>query len=249
MQPTFADDTKQTARVAAPLIGSRVLHVLNDFVNMILIAKLGVLAMATGAIIFSTTATLLIMARSMLYAIGVIVGRIFATEKQEDIGKVTTASLLIALCLGVFFSFFSWHIDKVLLLLHQPPDLVAQAKPYFQVFALGIIPSLGITCFYELVMGVLRSRLVIIWDLFATPVNIFLAYCLLFGKFGFPHLGIVGAACAFAVTYWGLFVGVTVYFYCNKKYKIFKLFTFDYEKVMHYGKNHPCRINKLCNTH
>lgn len=198
---------------------------------MLMIAKLGALAVSASALIFTATTTLLLMVWAMLYSVAVIVGRLYGENKFEEIGKVVTAGLLIALFSGSIFACLLWHIDALLFLLQQPRDLVVYATPYFHIFSLGIIPSICMVCCNEFAMGIGRSRLVIIWDLCALPLNISLSYCLLFGKFGFPQLGITGAAYATTITYWTLICCALGYLKFSKKYRIFNVLGFNREKI------------------
>lgn len=234
----LVNDSKQTVHMALPLVGSRVLHALNGFVNMVLIARLGANAIATGALIFSTTSMLFLMMWAVLYSMAVIVGRVYGADKKEEIGQIVKAGLFLGLILGLFFTLLLWNIGKLLIILKQPRDLVALAVPYFHALSIGVIPSLWGVCFNEFVMGIGRARLVVIWALISTPCNILLGYGLLFGKFGLPKLGIVGAAWAASLTYWALFLLVVLYFCRSCEYKKFNLFhkiiAFRDTTVMHY---------------
>lgn len=237
----LVNDSKQTVRMALPLVGSRVLHALNGFVNMVLIARLGANAIATGALIFSTTSMLFLMMWAVLYSMAVIVGRVYGADKKEEIGQIVRAGLFLGLLLGLFFTLLLWNIGKLLIILKQPRDLVALAVPYFHALSIGIIPSLWGVCFNEFVMGIGRARLVVIWALISTPCNILLGYGLLFGKFGLSKLGIAGAAWAASLTYWVLFLLVVLYFYCSREYKKFNLFHKIPMKnrFLWYGANRP----------
>lgn len=206
-------DSKQTSSMALPLIGSRLLHAVNGFINMVLISRLGINAIAASSLIFATTGTLFLMMWAILYSIGVMVGRVYGEGKNEEVGQIVKSGVLLGILLGTLFSLLLWNIDKLLIFLHQPRDLVELTVPYFHVLSFGVVPSLLGVCFSEFVMGIGRTRLVVIWAALTTPCNIGLSYCLLFGKFGFPALGIVGAAWATTITYWGLLLLIIGYFY------------------------------------
>jgi len=216
--------------MATPLVGSRLLNALNGFINMLFIARLGANALAASALIFTVTSSLCLIMWTVLYSMAVIIGRAYGAGNKEEIGQILKAGMLLSLLLGLLFSLLFWHIDKVLLLLHQPRDLVILASPYFHVFSFGVIPNLFCVCFAEFVIGIMRARLVIIWALFSTPCNILLGYGLLFGKFGLPKLGLYGAAFASSLTYWVLFLLLALYFCYNSKYKEFNLW--NSKKVM-----------------
>ncbi|WP_244887535.1 MATE family efflux transporter, partial [Rickettsiella grylli] len=53
------------------------------------------------------------------------------------------------------------------------------------------------------------------------PLSIFFNYSLMFGKFGFPHLGIAGIGWGAAITFWIITLGFCVYFCFNKTYRLY----------------------------
>ncbi|MFT9847122.1 MATE family efflux transporter [Aneurinibacillus sp. REN35] len=76
------------------------------------------------------------------------------------------------------------------------------AHDYLFAIAFGIAPlfvSMVLRCFID-ALGYTRITMLI--TLMALPINVVLNYVLIYGKFGFPQLGGVGAGYATAVTYW-----------------------------------------------
>lgn len=234
-------DGIQTLIIAVPLVGSRFLHSLHSFINVIMIAQLGKTAIGASALINSTTATLFVLMWATFHAVSVIIARLYGAKKYAKIGKVFQGSFLLALITGIIFTIIFWYLDKWLLFMQQPEDLVSVVRPYFHVLCIGIIPSILCICFNELALGIGRSRLIIIWAILSTPFSVFLGYCLLFGKFGFPELGIIGASIASVVNYIGLLIGKILYFNFSKQYKKLSLFKFNAKKTtflyrMYYAK-------------
>lgn len=69
-----------------------------------------------------------------------------------------------------------------------------------------------------------QTRVTMIITLLTTPINIALNYIFIFGKFGAPELGGVGAGVATAITYWLVFL-ITVWIIANRKpFERFHLF-------------------------
>ena len=85
---------------------------------------------------------------------------------------------------------------KILGLFTIDQAVILQAVPYLRITALSYLFTAGTVIF----QGALRSIGVVKLPLYisagALSLNAFLNYALIFGKFGFPHLGITGAALA-----------------------------------------------------
>lgn len=215
---------KQIIKTSIPLVSSRILHALHAFINMALIAKLGSDAIAAGALISNTLSAVFLFVWSILYATAVIIGKNYGAQNFPAIGQIFRASIFLSCLIALPASFIVWHMDYFLLLFKQNLALVKITIPYFHLIAFAILPSLLGICLNEFAMGIMRSRLVMIWALISVPINIFLGYGLLFGKFCLPKIGLAGVALASVITYWGLFLLVLLYFGWQKKFVIFELF-------------------------
>ena len=222
---------KKTATASLPLVGARLLHAATDFINMIIIAKLGLDSLAAGSLIASTSATILLVSWAMLFPVAVVVGyargqilscelsKQLTTEDLTPIGKILKSGCVLALIVGICAGVIMWNANHILVLFHQPPNLITLATPYFHILALAMIPSVLCVCFNEFAIGILKTHLVIIWRVIQTPITLFLSYGLVLGKFGLPKIGIAGAAFGYTVTYWGLAIGIFVYFCLASNYR------------------------------
>jgi len=224
----LTDACRRTVRMASPLVGSRLLHALNGFISMILIARLGRNAVATSALVYSTVSLWQLAAWAMLYAMGAVVARAFGAQQQgqgaEEMGDIVRQACFLGFLVGVPVTLLLWNAATILVLFGQPAVLLKSAQAYFHGVAWGVLPSIWYTCFSEFVTGISRPRLVMIWTALSMPPTLLLAYGLLFGHFGLPAVGIAGVAYAISIMFWSLFIGIALYFYWHKDYRCYKLF-------------------------
>lgn len=85
------------------------------------------------------------------------------------------------------------------------PAVYDVALWYLAGLGLGVFPFFWITPLRSMVDTFGYTKLSMKIYMLALPINAFLNYILIFGKFGFPRLGGVGAGVATGVTYWLLF--------------------------------------------
>jgi MATE family multidrug resistance protein len=114
-----------------------------------------------------------------------------------------------------------WNLDVILLNIGQDPHMIALAKPYFHAMVWAIFPDLMFTVFLHFVMGLGHMRTNLVFTLLWVPLNIFLNYCLIFGKFGLPALGIAGAGYGMAISFWIIASIMAVYLLLSKTYRIY----------------------------
>jgi MATE family multidrug resistance protein len=116
---------------------------------------------------------------------------------------------------------FSLVITPVLLLgvplaphifamVNHPPAMAAEEVRYFQSLSFGAgaaVMAAGLTGFFT---GLGRTRVVMVGMVVSTVLNVVLDWFLIFGKWGFPEWGIVGAGVATVISQW---VRVAIYWY------------------------------------
>src|SRR5690554_4617513 len=76
----------------------------------------------------------------------------------------------------------------------QPEEVVVLAMPYLTLVAASLIPMIVFQAFKQFSDGMSMTRYPMYATIVANLVNIVLNYIFIFGKFGAPELGVVGAA-------------------------------------------------------
>ncbi|TJY32951.1 MATE family efflux transporter [Pontimicrobium aquaticum] len=79
-------------------------------------------------------------------------------------------------------------------LMKQPEEVVILAMPYLDLVAFSLIPLIIFQGFKQFSDGLSLTKYPMYATILANVVNVVLNYILIFGKFGFPQMGIVGAA-------------------------------------------------------
>ena len=88
--------------------------------------------------------------------------------------------------------------------LEEPVERIA--AQFLSIIAIGIIPLFTYTVLRGFIDALGKTRTTMIITLLSLPINVVLNYVLIFGNFGFPKLGGVGAAIASAATYWCILI-------------------------------------------
>ena len=132
-----------------------------------------------------------------------IIAHLLGRGERQNIGSVVRHTMLLAtafsvalLVLGVLF------LDDLLGTFGLEPDVHYMAKMYIAAIGVGVLPLFFSTGLRALVDTSGYTGITMKIYLLALPVNAFLNYCLIFGEFGAPKLGGIGAGLATGITYW-----------------------------------------------
>ncbi len=103
-------------------------------------------------------------------------------------GLVLCTTLGIALFLMILLA------KPLMFLMKQPIEVVELAMPYLDLVAFSLVPLVSFQALKQFSDGLSMTKYPMYATLIANVVNVVLNYLLIFGKLGFPQMGIVGAA-------------------------------------------------------
>jgi MATE family multidrug resistance protein len=113
----------------------------------------------------------------------------------------------------------------------QPEEVVALAMPYLNIVAISLIPLIIFQGFKQFSDGLSLTKHAMYATIIANLLNVGFNYLLIFGKFCFPKMGIVGAGIGTLISRVAMIVLIWILLKNNTKAKAFvtqvKLFVLD----------------------
>ena len=162
----------------------------------------------------------------ILMAVTPSVAQFVGSGQRERIPQMVVQSIYMSIALSLLFiGVGAVSLEPILQLLSLDEAVHHIAKHYLIGLSFGIIP-LFITSvlrnFFD-AQGYTKISMIIL--LLAVPVNVVLNYVLIFGAWGFPRLGGIGAGYATAITY-GLMMLLSILFtICLPSIRNYRLFS------------------------
>ena len=204
-----------------------------NFTDTAFLGRLGVIALGASMLaglfyfVFTTIAT------GFAIGIQIIIARRFGEGNHGRIGVIFQHGSIFVLILGlILFSILYIFSDHLLLWLIDSPNIYEASLEYIKYRQFGIIFVCFNFLYRALYVGISNTKVITYSTIIMAIVNIFLDYCLIFGNFGFPEMGIGGAALASFCAEVLAFTFFTVYSYItlrNKDYGMFKLHRLESE--------------------
>jgi MATE family multidrug resistance protein len=102
--------------------------------------------------------------------------------------------LFLCTSLGVLLFLLVFLSKPLMNYMKQPEEVVALAIPYLNLVSFSLIPLIIFQAIKQFSDGMSMTKYPMYATLIANIINVILNYILIFGKFGFPEMGIVGAA-------------------------------------------------------
>ena len=224
---------KEIWSIALPIMLGNMAQTIINFTDTAFLGRLGVIALGASMLaglfyfVFTTIAT------GFAIGIQIIIARRFGEGNHGRIGVIFQHGSIFVLILGlILFSILYIFSDHLLLWLIDSPNIYEASLEYIKYRQFGIIFVCFNFLYRALYVGISNTKVITYSTIIMAVVNIFLDYCLIFGNFGFPEMGIGGAALASFCAEVSAFTFFTVYSYItlrNKDYGMFKLHKLESE--------------------
>jgi len=183
---------------------------------MLMVGTVSVAALA--AVGMSMQFMMIVNVLMTLFVVGgnALISRFIGQGRKKRASALLFSLVILASVLALFVSvagyFGSYHFYAWM---GATPAVVEQGGTYFQVISLGIIVIFLDTLLYNALSAAGDTKSSLYIKLVSAGLNACLNYILIFGHFGFPALGIQGAAIATVIAY--TFNNVVYYLLIKKK--------------------------------
>src|SRR5699024_6942177 len=116
-------------------------------------------------------------------------------EGNREKGKSSFKhGLFLCTVIGIFLFGVVMFFKPLMYSMGQPEEVVVLAMPYLTLVAVSLIPMIIFQAFKQFSDGMSMTKYPMYATILANLVNVLLNYMFIFGKFGAPALGVVGAA-------------------------------------------------------
>lgn len=169
-------------------------HTFVSFIDNVMVGQLGTAELAAVS-----------LGNSFIF-IAMSIGIGFSTAITPLIAEADTVNNLnrgrsvykhgVVLCtmLGLLMFLMLLCMKPLMFYMDQPEEVVAIALPYLDIVAFSMVPLIMFQAFKQFSDGLSLTKYPMYATLLANILNVFINYVLIFGKLGFPQMGIIGAA-------------------------------------------------------
>ncbi len=194
MLAQYTKEFRYNVNLATPVILGMLGHTLVAFIDNIMVGQLGTAELAA----VSLGNSFMFIAMSLGIGFSTAITPLVAEADGEGNFAVGKSSfkhgLFLCTALGIALFLMVFAAKPLMYHMNQPPEVVDLAMPYLNLVAISLIPLIVFQAFKQCSDGLSMTKYPMYATIIANVVNIILNYLFIFGKFGFPQLGVVGAA-------------------------------------------------------
>ncbi|MDO4460231.1 MAG: MATE family efflux transporter [Clostridia bacterium] len=208
---------KETLSIAWPAVLESFLVSITNFVDSLMVSSMGATAIAAIGLTTQPKFLMLCFFLATNVAVSAIVARRRGEKNRDGAVRVLRTALIFTIVLTLILSSFFILIDDFIIdLAGSRPETHELAVEYFDIIIIGMIFNTIMLCINAAQRGAGNTKIAMTTNMTSNVVNVIFNYLLIGGHFGFPALGVKGAAIATVIgTMFGCTIGIFSVF--NKK--------------------------------
>lgn len=169
-------------------------HTFVSFVDNIMVGQLGTAELAAVSLGNSFMFIAMSLGIGFSTAITPLIAEADSSNNFDKAKSTFKHGLFLCTVLGISLFLMVFFAKPLMHLMNQPDEVVQLAIPYLDLVAFSLIPLIVFQALKQFSDGMSMTKYPMYATIIANLVNVGLNYVLIFGHFGFPELGIVGAA-------------------------------------------------------
>jgi len=214
--------------LASPIIAMQFSQMAMGVVDTVMSGHASATDLAAVAVGSSIWIPLMLLIGGILTAITPTIAHFCGARQYARIGHTIRQSLWIGLSLSILGFAALYSIHDLFVFMDVGAPILPIASGYLQAIAWGMPAIVGFFILRYLNEGMANIIPVMLTGFLGLMVNITANYILIFGHFGAPSLGGVGAGWATSITHWVMLICLFLYLLNSKKFAHIKLFQFDF---------------------
>jgi len=215
-----------TLRLASPLVLTNLTQAMIQATDVVLLGWLGPRSLAAGALGANLFVAFLVFGMGLVTASSPLLSRQLGgmPHSVRDVRRTVRQTMWAALTVSVPVLIILWHADALLILLGQEPALARDAAAFVRALEWGIVPALFYLVLRSFVAALERPVWSLVIGAAGVVFNALVNYGLIFGAFGLPRLGLIGAGVGSTITQSAMFAGMAMVVLWHPRFRRYRLF-------------------------
>lgn len=217
---------RQILYIAGPILISLLMEHLIGMTDTAFLGRVGEIELGASALAGVYYLAIFMLGFGFSTGVQIMIARRNGEGNYPAIGSIFNQGFIFQLLLATLLFFISRYGSPVVLkYLIRSPQVYEATLQYLNWRIYGFFFSFAALMFRSFYVGIADTRTLTVNSLVMVSSNVVLNYLLIFGKAGFPPLGIAGAAIASAIAELLSLVFFIIYTYIRidrKKYNLFR---------------------------
>lgn len=220
---TTIEEMGLIGKLSGPVMLSQIAAVGLSTIDVVMAGRMDSEVLAAMGIGNSLTSPTQLFFMGVLMAVNPITAQLFGAGEREKMGSCFRQGLWASAFLCIPGIAFLWSAGPILQLMSIPENLIPLTQGYLRAWSLGLPFCLAFYSIRFFNEGLNSTHAPLYILAAALPLNGLANYALMYGKWGFPNLGVVGLGYATAVVWFFAFLCLLAWTLAQKQWRQYHL--------------------------
>ena len=207
-RPWVGAELKALAGLTLPIAAANLAEMAMAFTNMVMMGRLGATALAAGGLGGNLLWAVTIVPLGVVMAVGAVAAHASGAGDRDAVGRAAGQGLVVAAALSLPAIAVLWWMGPIVAAFGADPAMVPLMTGYLRAIAWCIPAILAFSVLQRFASALFRPRLPTVISIVAIGLNALANEALIWGKFGFPALGVAGSGWATTIVCWAQFAAL-----------------------------------------
>lgn len=182
-------------RIALPIMLSQLGNAIVMFTDNIMVGRVGDGTNELAAVSFGNALFIVgfVLVQGVGFGATPLIGEYYSAGKHRKATELFANSIIVNIAAFLVFGFLMWQVHHLMPYMGQDEAVWKLATPYYLALVVSLFPYTIFLAFKQYLEGMGNTRYAMNITLMCCFVNVLFNYLLIFGKCGFPELGVFGA--------------------------------------------------------
>ena len=214
---SIIEESRVLLRIGLPVVVSGVLNLSMQFVDTVMTGHAGPNELAAVASASALFHPIFCLGIGVMVALTPIVAQLEGADRIHQIGPNVRQGIWISMLLALLSMLLLPYLSNLLLWMDYESEVVRITDGYLKAVIWGFPAAYAFLAIRHSLDGLGITRPCMYLTLLGLAVNIFGNYTLIFGNFGFPKMGAVGAGWTTTIAHWVILIGALIYLQSSQR--------------------------------
>jgi len=184
---------RRNLTLAFPVILSQLGQVSVSLVDNAMVGRVGTVELAAASFANSVFMIGMIFGMGITFGITPLAGQTYGKGEIRQTTQWFKNGIFTYIIAGFFLTLIMLGVYFLLPYFGQSPEVTREAQPYYLWLCASMIPFVGFFTLKQFFEGIGNTRMAMKITLASNAVNVLFNYLFIYGKWGFPEMGLEGA--------------------------------------------------------
>jgi MATE family multidrug resistance protein len=222
----WREEARATLALAWPLILTNLAQALIHATDVVLLGRAGARTLAAATLGLNIYLGFLIFGMGLVTAAAPMLAQELGARRHSvrDLRRTVRQAMWASVAISIPIWVILWNSAAILVALGQEPELARDAEIFVRALQWGLLPYLFYLVLRSFISALEKPLWSLVVGLACVVYNGVINYGLIFGAFGLPKLGLLGAGIGSATANLFMFLGMAAVVMLHPRFRRYRLF-------------------------